>query len=81
MLVEMSKLSIFLADYRLSKKKITEDQFQEKIQDCLQELEFAVKSLSFEPEGSEAAHYYLVAQKTYKQLRDVLEFSKLLTIK
>merc|ERR1719192_3235021 len=63
MLVEISKLSIFLADYKLSSKQISHDQFLEKIQDCMQDLAFALKSLSFEPEGSEAAHFYLVAQK------------------
>ena len=81
MLVEISKLSIFLADYKLSSKQISHDQFLEKIQDCMQDLDFALKSLSFEPEGSEAAHYYLAAQKTYNQVRDVIEFTKLLKIK
>ena len=66
MLVEISKLSIFLADYKLSSKQISHDQFLEKIQDCLQDLAFALKSLSFEPEGSEAAHYhFLKLNKTY----------------
>ena len=37
-LVEITKLSIFLADYQLSSKQIKQDQFLEKIQDGLQDF-------------------------------------------
>ena len=81
MCVEISKLSIFLADHKLASKVITQEEFLSTIQESLEDLDFALKSLSFEPEGSEAAGYYYVAQKTYNQVKDVLEFTKLLKIK
>ena len=56
-------------------------QFLETVQSCAEGLQFSIKSLSFEPPGSEAAHYYRLAQNAYSQVKDLLEITKLVKLK
>ena len=81
MSVEISKLSLFLADNKLARGVLSQVQFLETVQSCAEGLQFSIKSLSFEPPGSEAAHYYRLAQNAYSQVKDLLEITKLVKLK
>ena len=80
MLVEIAKLSVFLADNQLAGRNITQDQFLTTLNQAEQDLQFAIKALSPEPDGSEAAHYRLVGERTYSQVKEVLEMTKLMKL-
>ena len=81
MLLETSKISMFLADMDLNQGKISQEAFMNIIEESVTDLETAVNCLKYEPEGTEEAHCLKQATASLKQAKDVLQFSKFCKIK
>ena len=78
LLVQLSKMSIFLADQHLRRHQITQQDFLSTLVKCVKNLEMAGKCLQHEEEGTEAAAYYTTAKQTLCQASDILHFSKIM---
>ena len=76
MLLEMSRMSMFLADMDLSLGSIGHDAFINVITTAVDDLETSVNCLKFEPEGSEEAQSMKQASVSLRQAKEVLHFSK-----
>lgn len=81
MLLEVSKISMFLADMDLGQGNISQDTFTSVIEQAVMDLGTAVNCLKFEPEGTEEAHGAKQAAASLKQAHEVLHFSKFCKIK
>ena len=81
MLLDVSKISMFLADLDLGQGNISQDTFTSVIEQAVMDLGTAVNCLKFEPEGTEEAHGAKQAAVSIKQAREVLHFSKFCKIK
>ena len=78
LLVQVSKMSIFLADQNLRSKKISQHEFLSALEDCVKNLETAMKCLQHEEAGTEGWSLYKAAKITASQANDILHFSKVM---
>ena len=81
MLLEVSKISMFLADMDLGQGNISQDTFTSVIEQAVMDLGTALNCLKFEPEGTEEARGAKHAAASLKHAHEVLHFSKFCKIK